>query len=354
MSVTLKSACSVVLSMRRIFCLATARLPLTAILALTWITALCSCSALIPAQRPHLTLHEVHPFGARRVAFSPSGDRLATGGHMGEVFIWSVPAGERLARLYGHDKAISGLLWVDETHLVSTDKAGRITVWNSATHTTVTSLQTETVTSVAWWPAWQRLIVGHADGRLRSLSYPDLEPLAETGLASRVLSVAVETLETWLAVSTADKHVRLLDADLQPLKSLETPPGKVFELRFSPDGRQLAGGGWFRLFLWNMATGELQVRNTEHYGAITSLDYSPDGRQMVSIGRITDARVRITDAGSGDTNRRLATQPLCGWNVRFSPDGQYVASSSEDGSVFLYDVSIPYRPTLYQGSAMAN
>jgi WD40 repeat protein len=68
---------------------------------------------------------------------------------------------------------------------------------------------------------------------------------------------------------------------------------------------------------------------------------------MVSIGRVTDASVLVTDIASGSLNRRLTTQPLCGWSARFSPDGRYIASSSEDGSLQLYDMSIPYQPTWY-------
>ena len=35
----------------------------------------------------------------------------------------------------------------------------------------------------------------------------------------------------------------------------ERPPGKLFDLRFSPDGKLLAGGAWFELFVWASATG---------------------------------------------------------------------------------------------------
>ena len=164
-------------------------------------------------------------------------------------------------------------------------------------------------------------------------------------MQDEVLSVAVEPQQQLIAVAMDDRRVQLFDARLAPLRELQTPPGKSFGLRFAPDGRQLAGGGWFRVFLWSLDSGALELRDSGHFGAIASLDYSPDGQQLVSIGRITNATVQITDVASGQLERRLSPQPLCGWDVRFSPDGRYVASSSEDGSVLLYDVTIPYRPT---------
>ncbi|MDH3899619.1 MAG: hypothetical protein OEU51_01070 [Gammaproteobacteria bacterium] len=306
-----------------------------------------ACTGLRTSQGPQLHLEEVHLFGAKRIAFSPAGDRLASGGQQGDVRIWAIPDGENLAVLDGHNRPVSGLAWLDDDHLVSADTQGLLRVWDTAAGELVTEFRTGQITSMALLPWPARIVVGHATGKLRIYSWPDFSLLAETGLQDAVLSVAVEPQQQLIAVATDDRRVRLFDARLAPLRELQTPPGKVFELRFAPDGRQLAGGGWFRVFLWSPASGVLETRDSGHFGATASLDYSPDGQQLASIGRITSATVQVTDVATGQLDRRLAPQPLCGWHVRFSPDGRYVASSSEDGSVLLYDITVPYRPTWY-------
>jgi len=299
------------------------------------------------SQGPQLKLREVHPFGATSLAFSLSGDRLASGGLNGEVLIWSVPSGDRLAVLKAHQHAIKDLLWIDKDHLVSRDERGEIFVWDTMSRRVVDSLSNQEVTAMALLPHRRQLIVGDATGRLRSLGYPGFEPLAADVVGSNVKSIAVAPDSSSIAVSGGDGNVRLFDRELHYLRTMQRPPGRVFELRFSPDGKQLAGGGWFKLFLWTSATGVLQVRSVEHSGAVASLDYSPDGRHMATIGRIFDARLLITDTNSGKVLRQLESPPLCGWKVRYSPDGRTVSASSENGSVYFYDVTIPYKPTWY-------
>ena len=311
------------------------------------VSPLGGCSGLAPSQSPQLRLAQVHPFGATRVAFSPAGNRLASGGLMGEVQVWSLPAGERLSVLARHDGAIRTLLWLDERRLLSASAEGYIRVWNPSSRAVDATLETDAIAAAALLPTPTRLFVGYAAGRVRSLAYPGFEKLSEVELASPVLSIAVEPARQWVAVSTADRSVRLFDSRLQLVRKLQTPPGKVRELRFSPDGRQLAGGGWFSIYLWSPETGELDIRRSEHNGAVVSLDYSPDGGQLVTIGRYTDSSLRVTNIADGGVRRRLSPHPLCGWNVRFSPDGRSVASSSEDGSIHLYDLTIPYRPTRF-------
>lgn len=318
-----------------------------ATVVLVLLAAVSACTGFRTSQGPQLRLEEVHLFGAKRIAFSPAGDRLASGGLQGDIKIWAIPGGDNLAVLNGHNQPINGLAWFDNDHLVSSDTQGILRIWDTVEGEAVREFRTEQITAMALLPWPARIVVGHATGKLRIYSWPDFELLAETGLQDEVLSIAIEPHLQLLAVATDDRRVQLFDARLEPVREMQTPPGKVFELRFAPDGRQLAGGGWFRVFLWSPASGVLELRDSGHFGAVASLDYSPDGQQLASIGRITNATVQVTNVATGQLERDLSPLPLCGWHVRFSPDGRYVASSGEDGSILLYDITVPYRPTWY-------
>jgi WD40 repeat protein len=76
------------------------------------------------------------------------------------------------------------------------------------------------------------------------------------------------------------------------------------------------------------------------------VDISPDGARWVSLGRDTDSQLLLYDASSLQVERRLQTHALCGQRARFSPNGRYVASSSDDGSVHIYDLHAPYQLTV--------
>jgi WD40 repeat protein len=72
---------------------------------------------------------------------------------------------------------------------------------------------------------------------------------------------------------------------------------------------------------------------------VVSVDYSPDGKRLASIGRVTDNHIHILNLATDRVERRLEAHELCGAAVRFSPDGRYLATGSDDASVRLYDLS---------------
>ncbi len=313
-------------------------------------TALClnACAVIEQAatQAPDLNIEAAHPGASTRVEFDHDGSRIVTGGYQGEIHVWTVPDGRRLHTLRGHRDTVQGLAWLDEQTLVSGADDGRIIVWDLDTEQPGRTVRTADVTALIDIPRRRELVSGHSDGQVRRWSYPNLSLLGSYRMGGRVLSVAARSDGEQLAVSNNREEVVLLTPSLTLIRRLPTAGKDALELRYSPDGRQLAAGTWFDLHFWDLATGALTVKETEHIGALISVDYTPDGTQLVSLGRHTDSKIRLLDLQSGQLTRRLASHDYCGYSVRVGPHGRFVASVSDDESVRLYDIQSPYRPTL--------
>ena len=110
------------------------------------------------------------------------------------------------------------------------------------------------------------------------------------------------------------------------------------------DGATLAAGNWF-----NLSTGTWLPVNPKSIEPnigrclLRWLD-SPDGRHIVSLGRDTDSAIRMMDTLNYQVERRYQAHALCGAMIRYSPDGRWMASASDDGSVRLYDLTKAIRP----------
>ena len=127
------------------------------------------------------------------------------------------------------------------------------------------------------------------------------------------------------------------------MAELEPAPGAVWTLEFTPDGERLSGAGWFKVFHWDLASGEITVLETPHYGLISGMSYLNDNRTLATISRQTDSQVFFLDADTGVETARFQPHDLCGSNVSLSRDGRFLASTSDDASVRIWDRDNP-RP----------
>ncbi len=278
-----------------------------------------SASGLVAIRRmPDLKLVRRlrHPGGAAAAAFAPDGTVLATAGYDGAVRLWEVATGRLARRLDG--------------------AAG--TVW-----------------SLDYAPAGDRLAAAGEDGKIRIWSPNDGRLLSVlSGHGRNVWEVRFSPDGRRLASGSFDETVRLWDpAGGAALATLADHEEAVVGLGWSPDGRRLATGGDDSTIVIRQASDGRPVRRLEVGNHAYKLAFSPDGRWLVNGGR---ARSGLGTLWHGLTGSGADGEPVRLWRVAdgalvrilkmpedvmyvgFSPDGRWLAASSDDGRVTLWSL----------------
>lgn len=302
--------------------------------AVSVLLLLAGCSALAPAEKAFHRFEDAHFPASTALAFDPQASVLASGGLAGDLALWRVSPPKKVMRFAAHKGAVRALHFADRDTLLSAGEDGKLLLWQAPWKAPIAAAQSSSVTSMS--ADSERVVTGHEDGWIRVWALPSLALIHNRRLAGAVRSLALDRER--IAVGTDAGRVALLGLELELLRELEKSPWSPRDLRFSPDGKWLAAGMWFRIQVWEVASGRRQSVATEHHGLVISLDFSPDGQLLASLGHHTDSAIRLIEAGTWKVTRRLEAHRLCGEMVRFSPDGRYLASASDDESVRLYEI----------------
>ena len=293
------------------------------------------------AAPPDRVLAGVHEFGTTALAYTSDGQRFISGGFRGELRIWDTATQRPLGEARAHRGAVRAILPLASGDFVSGGDDGRLILWHG--NQIKAQIRGADVTALALFQG--RVVSSHADRRLRVWSTDALQAVREIALDDG--AVALSAKSNQLAVGL-DQAILLLDADFKTRRTIPAT-NTPHDLQFSPDGRYLAAGGWFRLNVWDVASGELRTIPTEHNGLLTSVAFSPDGRYLATLGRHTDSAIRILDTTDFSVVQRYQAHDLCGAIIRFSPDGNMMASGSDDESVRLYRTA-PFLTSSVQSS----
>jgi WD40 repeat protein len=244
-------------------------------------------------------LHTLRARGPQLIGrFSPRGGIIATGGANGEIHLWRARSGHPLATGRQPGQVADAAFAPDGKTLVTAGSDGA-TVWSI--------------------PAGRRVRLLESPNGVSSVAFsPDGSLVAGAGMdgAARI----------WDAASGRRAH--LLRVSKHPLN----------DVVFSPDGRLLLVTGSPRrnVTTWDVRSGRLHLL-VGQTGPVFGGAFSPDGRWIVTAGGIAVGlwqrnaeqptfylRSKVTVAGKHFTT------------ASFSPDGRFVLSASEDGSVGLY------------------
>ncbi|KPM52527.1 hypothetical protein ACG83_29845 [Frankia sp. R43] len=129
-------------------------------------------------------------------------------------------------------------------------------------------------------------------------------------------------------------------------------PGNVETLAFSPDGNTLALGALGRAMLWDVSDPAKPVPDRElspgAEAGVWAVVFSPDGSLLATGLGGHEGTTYLWDVTGGAPSR--LGEPLVGHttsarSVAFSPDGTALATAGDDGAIELWDIHDRMRPT---------
>jgi WD40 repeat protein len=362
-----------------------------------------------PAFSPDGTLialpigHAIHVFEARSgrrwlqgeevpagrlqsAAWSPSGDRIATGHGDGTVRVWDAATGRHvwhrrltpaLPATVGVGLPIFMAIPVDGRRVIAagqrydpiTNRNGIVAVYDAASGTLVREIPQPSFYGAALAPDGRIIVLNTGQGR----STPHLlgiEP--ETGRDrwsappegqragyAHVIGMQIRAKTPLLEAATSDGHVirfnaltgreiRRFRVDGRPPEERDALPDRPALLRatFSADGRTLGTIAREWIYLWDVESGQLrrEIRLAHQDGGYLSL--SPDGRTLaIATGPYPEDAIRLVDVESAKEWLVLRPVDKAPRVMVFSPDGARLFTGFDRGSGMVWDVRRPRIPS---------
>ena len=154
-----------------------------------------------------------------------------------------------------------------------------------------------------------------------------------------VQTVKFSPVDPSLIASAGDtSEIKLWDLQDDTVSTLRGHTRQINSIAFSPDGQLIASGGddWtFRL--WDVHTQQniatLEDVSDRTRWQIKEVAFSPDGHLLATAGR----HLKLWEV-STHTEIAMMRHDEYVWALAFSPDGQFLASGDDGGTVKIWDI----------------
>ncbi|MDP8961330.1 MAG: serine/threonine protein kinase [Actinomycetota bacterium] len=285
-----------------------------------------------------------HQAGAYGLAASPDGALLATGDGAGAIRVFSATTGRLMITLDTGEGAVWAVAFSpDGGRLVTGGAGGQVRVWEVATGAELPGPgqgHEGAVTALGFTPDGRLLLSAGEDGAVRlwdaTTSEPAGRPLGPHpgGVTRMALSPDGDTL----AVADKQGSVRLWDLPRRlQAAAWEADNNILWSLSWSPDGEVLATASADELVtLWDVGSRTRLLDLTPHPGGATDVVFLSGGT-VVTASR--DGTLRLWDRELGRLlGGAIADHQGPVWRLTTIGNGALFASSSEDGSVRIWDI----------------
>src|SRR5262245_24705935 len=291
-----------------------------------------------------------HPKKGISVAFSPDGQRLATGGWTGELKIWDARTGDLLLPVFGHHHTISAMAFSpDGRRLVSACFDRTLMVWDATTGQRLHILEGHggLVLGVAFSPDGSRIASTGEDKTVRFWDAASGHEILDLRVHTQATQGVVFSRDGLRLVSGSwDKTIRVWDAtplrgdEAQEALTLSHGANEVWTLAVSPDGRKIAAAGLganeMPVKIWDVESGREDFELAGHQGVVFCVAWHPDGELITSSGGTGKQKpfaVKVWNVQKREVLFEVPVGPLETPAVAFSSDRKYLVTGGADGAV---------------------
>ncbi|MBV9122917.1 MAG: WD40 repeat domain-containing protein, partial [Planctomycetes bacterium] len=223
------------------------------------------------------------------VSWSPDGSKIAFGCADNTLRAIEAQTGKQILFQGAHNDWVLGTAFSkDASHLVSVSRDQSMKLTEVATQRFIDNITSITpgalkggLQSVARHPKKDELLVGGADGT------PKIYQMYRT-------------------------KNRVIGDDFNLIRAFAPLPGRVFAVRYSPDGSRVAAGssleGKGEVRVYQEADGKLVSTFAGEAGPVYALAFRPDGKEVASAG--FDGMVRLNDPQTGKLLKQFVPVPL--------------------------------------------